>query len=141
RVLAVVAVVVVLVAGYLAWRARPHAEPVAPVGSATPASSSGPATPNGTIVVAVQGRVVHPGLYRLPTGSRVADALDAAGGALPGVDMSYVNVARRLADGELLLVGASPPPDEAGAGTPEHAKVDLNTATLAQPDTLPGVGP
>jgi competence protein ComEA len=141
RVLAIVAVVVVLVAGYLAWRARPRAEPVAPVGPAVPASLSGPATPSGTIVVAVQGRVVHPGLYRLPSGSRVADALDAAGGALPGVDLSYVNLARKLADGELLLVGATPPPDQPGAAAPAGGKVDLNTATVAQLDALPGVGP
>ena len=131
----------VLVAGYLAWRARPRAEPVAPVGSATPASSSGLVTQSGTIVVAVQGRVVHPGLYRLPPGSRVADALDAAGGALPGVDLSYVNLARKLADGELLLIGTTAPPDQPGAGAPAGGKVDLNTATVAQLDALPGVGP
>jgi len=139
--LAVVAAVVVLVAGYLAWRARPHAEPVAPAGSAGPVSSAGPVTPSGTIVVAVQGRVVHPGLYRLPGGARVADALDAAGGALPGVDLSYVNLARKLADGELLLIGATPPPDQTGAGAPAGGKVDLNTASPAQLDALPGVGP
>jgi competence protein ComEA len=146
RVLAAVAVVVVLVAAYLAWRSRPQPEPVPATGGSQPPSATGVApVPSGTIVVAVQGKVVHPGLYRLPAGSRVADALDAAGGALPGVDLSYVNLARKLTDGELILVGATPPPDTgAGAapGVPAPAgKLDLNSATVTQLEALPGIGP
>src|SRR6266508_926756 len=57
------------------------------------------------IVVAVAGRVVRPGLVRLPAGSRVADAIEAAGGVLPGTDLSYVNLARKLTDGELIVIG------------------------------------
>jgi competence protein ComEA len=141
RLLAVVALVVVLVAGYFAWRARPQPEPV-PVtgGSAAPSASGGTVAPSGTIVVAVQGKVAHPGLYRLPAGSRVADALEAAGGALPGVDLSYVNLARKLADGELILVGATPPPDSGPAAAP-GGKLDLNLATVTQLEALPGIGP
>src|SRR5262249_1157610 len=78
-------------------------------------------------------------LYRLPSGARVADALAAAGGALPGVDLSYVNLARKLSDGELVLVGTTPPPDQSAPGA--GGKVNLNTATLAQLDALPGAGP
>jgi competence protein ComEA len=135
RVLVVVAVLVALVAGYLAWRSQPRAEPVA----ATPLASTGSAPSGGQIIVAVQGRVAHPGLYRLPSGARVADAIEAAGGALPGVDLSYVNLARKLSDGELILVGTTPRPEQSAPGA--GGKVNLNTATLTQLDALPGVGP
>jgi competence protein ComEA len=141
RLLAAVAVVVVLVAAYLAWRSRPQPEPVPVTGGSAPPSASGATpVPSGTIVVAVQGKVAHPGLYRLPAGSRVADALEAAGGALPGVDLSYVNLARKLSDGELVLVGATPPPDSGTAPVP-GGKLDLNLATVTQLEALPGIGP
>src|SRR5207247_2610797 len=75
-----------------------------------------------------------PGLVRLPTGARVADAIEAAGGVLPDTDLTSVNLARKLTDGELITVGVDP------AATP-GGKVSLNAATLAQLDALPGVGP
>ncbi|WP_436837978.1 helix-hairpin-helix domain-containing protein [Micromonospora rifamycinica] len=156
RALAAVAVVVVLGAGFWAWRSRPEAEPVpAATVAAGPESSAGPASgpapkPTGELVVAVAGRVRRPGLVRVPAGARVADAVEAAGGALPGVDVALLNPARKVADGELILVGVTAPPGAAGegaapAGVPGGAvpggRVNLNSATLAQLDTLPGVGP
>ncbi|SCL38628.1 competence protein ComEA [Micromonospora rhizosphaerae] len=156
RALAVVAVVVVLGAGLWAWRSRPHAEPVDPMSTvAAPAapepSPVGSAGANGQLVVAVAGKVRRPGLVRVPAGSRVADAIEAAGGALPGVDVALLNPARKVTDGELILVGVTAPPGAAGqpagaagpaaGGAAPGGPVNLNTATLAQLDALPGVGP
>jgi competence protein ComEA len=147
----VLAAVVVVVAGFIAWRSRPHAEPVAaepaPVEASAEATvEGGGATPRGgEVVVAVAGKVRRPGLVRLPAGARVADALAAAGGALPGTDVSLLNLARKVVDGELILVGVTAAPDPGGGGQlgapASGGKVNLNTATLAQLDALPGVGP
>jgi len=148
-VLGVLSVLAVLLAAWFAWQARaePAASPptvrvpgVAVGGSATSTSSSASAL----LVVDVAGRVRHPGLVRLPAGSRVADALAAVGGALPGVDLATVNLARQLVDGEQVLVGL--PGAVVGAASsagdgPAGAVVDLNAATVEQLDVLPGVGP
>ena len=67
--------------------------------------------------MAVAGKVRKPGLVRLPAGARVADAVQAAGGALPGVDVALLNPARKVTDGELIVVGVTPPP-VAGAVRP-----------------------
>jgi len=113
---------------------------------AAPDTSAGSSDPSGQVAVHVAGHVRHPGLVRLPAGSRVQDAIRAAGGATSGADLDAVNLARKLTDGEQVLVpgpGDPPPPlpPDAGAapGTPS-APLDLNTATVEQLDTLPGVG-
>lgn len=151
------AVVVVLVAAVWAWRSRPQAEPVRPAAAvgAPETSAPAPTASAGQVVVALAGKVRRPGLVRLPAGARVADAIEAAGGALPGVDVALLNPARKVTDGELILVGVSAPPGQAappgpatagggpaaGGAAPGGGPVNLNTATLAQLDALPGVGP
>jgi competence protein ComEA len=140
-----------LVVSVLVWRVRPQAEPVTapPVVAVAPdvAGSAGPVKATTPLVVAVTGRVRRPGVVTLPAGARVIDALRAAGGPLPGADLALLNLARKLADGELVVVGVpgagdpAAPPATDGAGGGEQAPLDLNTATLAQLDTLPGVGP
>jgi competence protein ComEA len=132
RALAVFAVGVAVLAGVLAWRARPQVEPVAPAASMQPSSSAS----TGYIVVAVSGKVRRPGLVRLPAGSRVADAIEAAGGALAGTDLSQINLAKKVSDGELIAIGVA-----AGPGPSAGGPVNLNSATLEQLQTLPGVGP
>jgi competence protein ComEA len=136
-----------ILAGWWLLSGRPHAStpPSSPLAApATSASSHPPAT---RVVVDIVGKVRHPGVYRLPDGSRVDDALEAAGGALPGVDLSQLNLARKVADGEQVAVGVSGaagtvgPPGTGAASGAASAPIDLNTATVQQLDTLPGVGP
>ena len=156
--LAAVAVLVALVVGGWVLSAQPHRIQVAAAvessvtgAAASPTRSAAAAAPSpagGGPVVDVVGKVRRPGVYRLGSGARVQDAVTAAGGMLPGVDRAGVNLARRLTDGEQVLIGlppaAGPPATGAGSGigTPAAAgPVDLNTATAAQLDGLPGVGP
>lgn len=98
----------------------------------------------GSITVHVSGWVAAPGLYQLAAASRVADAVAAAGGLLPGADTTSVNLAAPIADGEQVVIpgpagaasGASVKPGDRGDG-----KVHLNRATAEDLETLPGVGP
>jgi competence protein ComEA len=169
-VLALTAVLVVaaLFAGQHFWTGRTQAVrapevvraaapyPAAERGEATAptavAGSPGAANTAGAeIVVDVSGKVRKPGIHRLPAGSRVVDALSAAGGVRPGTDTDGLNRARFLVDGEQVVVGGPPPVAGTGAaatgsagaapGAGPMAPVSLNTATVDQLDTLPGVGP
>lgn len=91
----------------------------------------------------VVGDVATPGLVELATGSRVVDAIEAAGGAEAGVDLTPLNLARVLGDGEQIFVGIDPPAHVAtgttGSGAP--GPVNINVATPEQLETLPGIGP
>ncbi|HKE70871.1 MAG TPA: ComEA family DNA-binding protein [Nocardioidaceae bacterium] len=118
------------------------------VSTASPTASVTGATAVGEeLIVDVAGKVRRPGIVTLPPGSRVFDALKAAGGARPGVDLTSLNLARVLVDGEQLLVGLTPvvvPPSlgsTASAGPLATGMVNLNTADQMTLETLPGVGP
>nr|WP_141298016.1 ComEA family DNA-binding protein [Streptomyces gardneri] len=166
RALAALTVILLVAAGLAGgyfWTGRPEpvrapeivrsapvaATPAASVPRAGPGSEQGPAPGAGgaKVVVDVGGKVRRPGVLTLPGGSRVADALRAAGGAEPGADLTGINRARVLMDGEQVLVGlpgvpvvGSGPGGGAGAGG-LGAPLSLNAATVEQLDTLPGVGP
>ncbi len=99
-----------------------------------------------TIVVDVAGKVLHPQIYTLPSGSRAADAITAAGGALKGVSLTDINLAHLLVDGEQILVGAPPVVTTSQRSPAKPTKsstaiVNINTATAAQLQVLAGVGP
>lgn len=106
----------------------------------------------GNVVVHVVGQVVAPGVVTLPAGSRVADAVEAAGGLAGDADVARVNLARPLVDGEQIFVprpgeelpspaaAATPGTSEAQGGAPDQP-LNLNTAGAAELDALPGIGP
>lgn len=176
---AVLAILAIVLAGVGWWRSRPQPVPLPntlSAASSTPASRTPAPSPASFVALAgpadsapipvaaapippslavhVVGRVAKPGIFSLPPGARVDDALKAAGGALPGTDLSVLNLARGLVDGEQIPVGvpgatAAPPipaqvpaPGKApGAHAPAGTLVDLNAATAGQLEALPGIGP
>ena len=139
------------------WLNRPAVEPVSdvigapsteqPAGQPTAAPPTPPvgeaADTSTTVVVSVVGLVARPGLVTLPSGARVAEAVEAAGGLLPEADPASVNLAAVVADGQQVAVGvpaaqgSAPPGSNPASGGP----LDLNTAGAAELDTLPGIGP
>lgn len=164
-VVAAVLLVAIIGAGVLLLRSRPSTEPVAQpsvrptllsTGNPVPSSSGVPSgfrrTSQGAtfLLVHVAGKVRRPGVVRLPVGARVYDALEAAGGARAGVDLTTLNLARPLVDGEQVVVGVPQSPQARGSPLPNGpdgmpatapAPVNLNSATVEQLDALPGVGP
>ncbi|MFE7798815.1 helix-hairpin-helix domain-containing protein [Nocardia sp. NPDC057440] len=187
--LALVGLTAVVAAAVVVLRERPVAQPVPPVPAvhatiavrpspqlssapivaappgAAPVSPDGPESVTGVeLVVSVVGLVHNGGLLRIPNGSRVADAITAAGGVKEGADLSGLNLAQRLQDGDQVLVGATgpspgppqwgsttigagrtvthPAPHAGSASSPSPtARIDLNAATESDLDVLPGVGP
>lgn len=135
----VVLLLVLAVAGRLLLRSGGQSIPP-PVRVAAPATSSSATT----LFVDVVGAVRRPGLYRLPEGSRVADALARAGGTTRKAQLELVNLAARIADGEQIVVprrGSGAAVASGGSGAVSTGPVHLNSATLEQLDALPGIGP
>ncbi|MEZ0072205.1 helix-hairpin-helix domain-containing protein [Planotetraspora sp. GP83] len=148
RVLVLLGLLAAVVAGIFAWRSQPVAEPVGPpMAPPSPVSAAGFAasspSPASSVTVYVTGKVRRPGVLALRTGSRVVDAIEAAGGVRKGATPGAVNLARRLVDGEQIVVGApatSTPGGGQVAGPVEGGVLNLNTATAEQLNGLPGVG-
>ncbi len=170
-VLVLVAALAATAAAVGVWRDRPEPRPietatVAAVSDTGPSTaSSGSAPPTGSaapspdpadvaatseIVVSVTGLVVNPGVVHLPPDSRVTDAIAAAGGTQPGANLTGMNLAAKLADGDSVVVTdtgsaasapAAAPAGSSGPGSAPAGLVNLNTADEAALDTLPGVGP
>lgn len=171
--LAVIAAVAVLITVFTMIGDRPapvrsaNLPAVEMVSTASPRADESAAAPGADqVVVSVVGLVHKPGLATLAPGSRIADALRAAGGALDGADTIGLNLARPLVDGEQIVVGLAPPsgpsilgssvgvappapeaprtstaPTGTGPAPKPGEPVNLNTATVEQLDALPGVGP
>lgn len=141
--------------------ADPAAEEGAVDEAAEVPAAAGTPPPSGKVTVHVAGRVADPGVVTLSAGSRVDDALAAAGGTKGDADLAAINLARPLVDGEQVYVpepgeagggaavpggeaaaaGAAPPGGAAAGGSAAGGKVDLNSADVTTLETLPGVGP
>jgi competence protein ComEA len=138
--------VALLLVGARAIRAEGGAQQSFAAGSGGESSSGGGFTLSGQasdVVVDVAGAVEHPGVYRLPAGSRVEDAVRRAGGASAEAELEAVNRAARLADGQQVVVpesGSAGVSVAAGPGE-EEGPISLGTATVEQLDTIDGIGP
>jgi competence protein ComEA len=137
---ALLAVVVLGAAGFVYARtAQPPPPPIKQLSAAQTSNSQA----EELLIVHVAGAVASPGVFELPKGSRVKDAIDAAGGAIDGADLDSINLAAPIADGEKIFVpkpGEGVPPDQGSTGA-TGGKVNLNSATQSQLEELPGVGP
>ncbi|WP_433254245.1 helix-hairpin-helix domain-containing protein [Streptosporangium sp. CA-135522] len=156
RLLLLIALAAAIAGGVHAWRSQPQPEPLAPPQPVSGSLRTAPASPlppravspfptpgSGAVLevtVHVTGKVHRPGVITLPLGSRVTDALQAAGGVRKGTGAGALNLARKLVDGEQIVVGM---PGSAAApivADPAAVVLDLNAATPQQLEQLPGVG-
>jgi len=146
-----IVVVVTSLVGAGLWYARSLPRPVdivAPPGGASPAVAAGPSvavspTP-AAIIVDVAGWVRRPGVYQFASGDRVIDAVNRAGGARKGADLTSLNLAAPLADGTQIVVprpGATVPAGGGSTGAGSTALINVNTASETELETLPDVGP
>lgn len=154
-----------VLAGVLLFTRRPAAQPIeilppptaAPTATSLPTPTSEPTATPHPLRVDVTGAVANPQVYTLPPGSLVADAIAAAGGPGKDADLDRINKATALLDGMQVYIPrraetpavpvvstsqpAAQPPLRTGPTLAIPGRVNLNTATLAELDTLPGVGP
>ncbi|MQM28175.1 helix-hairpin-helix domain-containing protein [Glycomyces albidus] len=143
-VLAIVGVLVAVVGLSVTILSWPESEPAATAPAAVPEAAE--PSPE-TIVVSVAGAVNRPGIVELEPGSRVADAIEAAGGLTEGADPGYLNLARVVADGDLVAVpdasasGAPPAPGADGSSGGAGGLVNINVADAQELDALNGIGP
>jgi competence protein ComEA len=140
KALIVIGLVISFLVGFLWWSGRPQlidSDPIPSTGmELRQDDSTGTETglsAGAGLLVHVAGSVKNPGLYELPTGSRVADAIEAAGGVTKKSDADSVNLARELVDGEQISVGASTQSTSNG--------ISINNSSATQLDELPGIGP
>ena len=158
KIVATLAVCILGFSVYSWWSKTAPPQPEAPSPGAEVAEASRKS--RGEIVVYVSGLVEHPGVIKLPAGSRALDAVNAAGGLLFGAEVSKLNLAQPLRDGIQVHVPGIPavkndglsshyqidagpgkkPSSPSGSVTPSD-KININTATAAELDKLPGVGP
>lgn len=136
-----IALTAVLVTAALAWFNRPAPLQVPEVtnpGIPIITSNEVPISGQGIdqIVVDVKGDVVSPGLVTLPAGSRVADAIAAAGGVVSSANVTAINLAERLSDGQMIFIG-----NTTSMELSSDPRINLNLATESELDSLPGVGP
>ena len=148
-VVVVVALVVGVVFAVMTYQHnRPEELPMAPAVS-IPAAPSPTPTPSLMLKVHVLGAVLHPGVVTLPEGSRVEDAIAAAGGLTVDADPALLNLAAVVADGSQIVIGTVGSPagevNEGGGSGPSGGgsgvKVNINTASEVELETLPGIGP
>ncbi len=139
--------IALLLVGARAIRAEGSGPAESSYSSSSSSSSSGEFSVSGSgggpdVVVDVAGAVRRPGVYRLPAGSRVIDALKRAGGADGGAALEAINQAARLADGQQVVVPeAGPGGTAAAAASAEEGPISLGSATVNQLDTIDGIGP
>jgi len=113
-------------------------------GSMNPGSTNPSTSNNRVIYIDVAGKVKAPGVYQLPEGSRVIDAITIAGGLKLGVSTTHINLARKLVDGEQVLIMKEKfisAPTSSGRKSIYTGKVSLNSGSKAHFDSLPGIGP